>query len=143
MIYLLVGSWEKRWNWNIPNGWSKFSLEVISSSHWLQCHALCAFPPGITHLFCISCVEDGIFINFIYLGFAFRYMSSSLLKVAQENSSVVAVVGKGHLQGIQKYWKQPVEVSDIFPWNTMKALPSYLPRGWKLSFWSLLASFWY
>ncbi|KAG5020999.1 hypothetical protein JHK87_016854 [Glycine soja] len=36
------------------------------------------------------------------------YMSSTLLKVASENSSVVAVVGKGHLQGIKKHWKQPV-----------------------------------
>jgi len=39
-------------------------------------------------------------------------MSSTLLKVASENSSVVAVVGKGHLQGIKKHWKQPVEVSE-------------------------------
>lgn len=41
-------------------------------------------------------------------------MSSKLLKVAGEHSSVVAVVGKGHLQGIQKHWKQPVEVSTEF-----------------------------
>lgn len=41
----------------------------------------------------------------------FRYMSSKLLRVASEHSSVVAVVGKGHLQGIKKHWKQPVEVS--------------------------------
>lgn len=42
-------------------------------------------------------------------------MSSRLLRVASEQSSVVAVVGKGHLQGIKKHWKQPVEVSEIFP----------------------------
>ncbi|KAL8228452.1 hypothetical protein R6Q57_016036 [Mikania cordata] len=42
-----------------------------------------------------------------------QYMSSSLLKVAREHSSVVAVVGKGHLQGIKKYWKQPVEVKEL------------------------------
>ncbi|KAJ0434022.1 putative TraB family protein [Helianthus annuus] len=42
-----------------------------------------------------------------------KYMSSSLLKVAREHGSVVAVVGKGHLQGIQKYWKQPVEVREL------------------------------
>ncbi|KAI3736260.1 hypothetical protein L6452_15798 [Arctium lappa] len=42
-----------------------------------------------------------------------RYMSSSLLKVAREHSSVVAVVGKGHLQGIKKYWQQPVEVKEL------------------------------
>ncbi|XP_028808378.1 traB domain-containing protein [Neltuma alba] len=42
-----------------------------------------------------------------------QYMSSSLLKVARENSSVVAVVGKGHLQGIKKHWKQPIMVKDL------------------------------
>lgn len=40
-----------------------------------------------------------------------RYMSSTLLKVAREHSSVVAVVGKGHLSGIKKNWEQPIEVS--------------------------------
>ncbi|KAH0458679.1 hypothetical protein IEQ34_011493 [Dendrobium chrysotoxum] len=38
------------------------------------------------------------------------YMSSTLLKVASEHSSVVAVVGKGHLLGIRKNWKQPVDL---------------------------------
>lgn len=38
------------------------------------------------------------------------YMSSTLLKVASEQSSVVAVVGKGHLPGIKKNWKQPVDL---------------------------------
>ncbi|GFY99138.1 TraB family protein [Actinidia rufa] len=42
-----------------------------------------------------------------------QYMSSALLRVASESGSVVAVVGKGHLQGIKKYWKQPVEVQDL------------------------------
>ncbi|KAK3008108.1 hypothetical protein RJ639_014370 [Escallonia herrerae] len=41
------------------------------------------------------------------------YMSTTLLKVASEHSSVVAVVGKGHLQGIKKHWKQPVELMDL------------------------------
>lgn len=41
------------------------------------------------------------------------YMSSTLLKVAREHNSVVAVVGKGHLPGIKKHWKQPVEVKDL------------------------------
>ncbi|KAL5972794.1 hypothetical protein ACLOJK_039600 [Asimina triloba] len=41
------------------------------------------------------------------------YMSSTLLRVASEHASVVAVVGKGHLQGIKKHWKQPVEVKDL------------------------------
>jgi len=39
-------------------------------------------------------------------------MSSTLLKVARENSSVVAVVGEAHLQGIKKHWKQPVVVGE-------------------------------
>ncbi|XP_057453091.1 uncharacterized protein LOC130744950 [Lotus japonicus] len=37
-----------------------------------------------------------------------QYMSSRLLKFASQRRSVVAVVGKGHLEGIRKYWKQPV-----------------------------------
>ncbi|MED6161401.1 hypothetical protein PIB30_060382 [Stylosanthes scabra] len=42
-----------------------------------------------------------------------QYMSATLLKVASENRSVVAVVGKGHLQGIKKHWKQPVMMRDL------------------------------
>ena len=41
-------------------------------------------------------------------------MSSMLLRLASENSSVVAVVGKGHLQGIRNHWKQPVVVGELF-----------------------------
>ncbi|KAG2717076.1 hypothetical protein I3760_03G156200 [Carya illinoinensis] len=42
-----------------------------------------------------------------------KYMSSRLLKIASESSLVVAVVGKGHLQGIKKNWKQPVGVKEL------------------------------
>ncbi|KAF2292195.1 hypothetical protein GH714_015790 [Hevea brasiliensis] len=42
-----------------------------------------------------------------------QYMSSTLLRAASEHTSVVAVVGKGHLQGIKKYWKQPVPMKDL------------------------------
>ncbi|XP_011079025.1 traB domain-containing protein [Sesamum indicum] len=42
-----------------------------------------------------------------------QYMSATLLRTAREYNSVVAVVGKGHLPGIQKYWKQPVEVKQL------------------------------
>ncbi|KAG5551769.1 hypothetical protein RHGRI_009999 [Rhododendron griersonianum] len=38
-----------------------------------------------------------------------QYMSATLLEVAGMHSSIVAVVGKGHLEGIKKYWKQSVE----------------------------------
>jgi len=37
-------------------------------------------------------------------------MSSTLLRIAKEHTSVVAVVGKGHLQGIKKHWGHPFEV---------------------------------
>jgi len=49
------------------------------------------------------------------------YMSSTLLRVASEHSSVVAVVGKGHMQGIKKYWKHPVEVKDLLELPSKKA----------------------
>ncbi|KMT02028.1 hypothetical protein BVRB_9g208520 [Beta vulgaris subsp. vulgaris] len=49
------------------------------------------------------------------------YMSSTLLRVAREHTSVVAVVGKGHLPGIKKNWKQPVEV------NTLLEIPTSRP----------------
>ncbi|XP_058210663.1 uncharacterized protein LOC131323060 [Rhododendron vialii] len=42
-----------------------------------------------------------------------QYMSATLLRVAGKYNSVVAVVGKGHLQGIKKYWKQPVELKHL------------------------------
>ncbi|KAG5596879.1 hypothetical protein H5410_038111 [Solanum commersonii] len=41
------------------------------------------------------------------------FMSSILLRVAGEHNSVVAVVGKGHLPGIKKNWKQPIEVNEL------------------------------
>ncbi|KZV40316.1 traB domain-containing protein-like [Dorcoceras hygrometricum] len=42
-----------------------------------------------------------------------KFMSTSLLSVASEHNSVVAVVGKGHLSGISKNWKQPVDVKQL------------------------------
>lgn len=53
-----------------------------------------------------------------------QYMSSSLLKVAREHSSVVAVVGKGHLQGIKKHWNQPVSINDLLEIPQRKLMPS-------------------
>ncbi|KAK3138366.1 hypothetical protein QOZ80_5AG0367840 [Eleusine coracana subsp. coracana] len=41
------------------------------------------------------------------------YMSSQLLKVAREHSSVVAVVGKGHVAGIKKNWQQPIQLKSL------------------------------
>ncbi|KAH6833948.1 hypothetical protein C2S53_004750 [Perilla frutescens var. hirtella] len=42
-----------------------------------------------------------------------QYMSAKLLRVAREHNSVVAVVGRAHLPGIQKNWKQPVDVEQL------------------------------
>ncbi|CAH2059800.1 unnamed protein product [Thlaspi arvense] len=42
-----------------------------------------------------------------------KYMSCMLLRVASEHSSVVAVVGRGHLQGIKKNWNQPINMKDL------------------------------
>ncbi|KAK4743411.1 hypothetical protein SAY87_001412 [Trapa incisa] len=42
-----------------------------------------------------------------------QYMSSSLLKIASEHSLVVAVIGKGHINGIKKHWEQPILVKDL------------------------------
>ncbi|VVA90065.1 unnamed protein product [Arabis nemorensis] len=42
-----------------------------------------------------------------------QYMASSLLRVASEHSSVVAVIGRGHIHGIKKNWKQPITMKDL------------------------------
>ncbi|KAL6975722.1 hypothetical protein U1Q18_024517 [Sarracenia purpurea var. burkii] len=42
-----------------------------------------------------------------------QYMSCLLLTTASRHSSVVAVVGKAHVQGIKKHWMQPVMVNDL------------------------------
>ncbi|XP_020232403.1 traB domain-containing protein isoform X2 [Cajanus cajan] len=49
-----------------------------------------------------------------------RYMATTLLQVASRNSLVVAVVGKGHLQGIKKHWKKTV-------WEDLMSVPSPKP----------------
>ncbi|CAK9142728.1 unnamed protein product [Ilex paraguariensis] len=53
-----------------------------------------------------------------------QYMSSTLLRVASEHKTVVAVVGKGHLQGIKKHWKQPVEVENLLNMPSQKPVVS-------------------
>ncbi|XP_048638395.1 uncharacterized protein LOC106349903 [Brassica napus] len=42
-----------------------------------------------------------------------QYMSCALLSVASKQRSVVAVVGKAHVNGIKKNWKQPISVKDL------------------------------
>uniref|UniRef100_A0A803QJY6 TraB family protein n=1 Tax=Cannabis sativa TaxID=3483 RepID=A0A803QJY6_CANSA len=53
-----------------------------------------------------------------------QYMSLKLLGIARERSSVVAVVGKGHLQGIKKHWQQPVVLKDLMELPTKKETAS-------------------
>lgn len=55
-----------------------------------------------------------------------RYMSVSLLRTAREHNLVVAVVGKGHLSGIQKYWKQPVDVRILYLFFMLQIILGYL-----------------
>ncbi|KAI3465640.1 hypothetical protein Pfo_022303 [Paulownia fortunei] len=59
-----------------------------------------------------------------------QYMSATLLRIAREHNSVVAVVGKGHLPGIQKNWKQPVEVKQLL---TIPSENNTIPVGKILS----------
>ncbi|KAJ0240216.1 TraB family protein [Hirschfeldia incana] len=42
-----------------------------------------------------------------------KYMACMLSRVASEHGSVVAVVGRGHLQGIKKNWDQPINMKDL------------------------------
>uniref|UniRef100_A0A6N2MQN7 Uncharacterized protein n=1 Tax=Salix viminalis TaxID=40686 RepID=A0A6N2MQN7_SALVM len=58
-----------------------------------------------------------------------QYMSSILLRIAKEHTSVVAVIGKGHLQGIKKYWEQPIQLKALLdlppqkpPFSALKVL---------------------
>ncbi|KAA0042435.1 traB domain-containing protein [Cucumis melo var. makuwa] len=52
-----------------------------------------------------------------------QYMSTTLLGVAKEHQSVVAVVGKGHLSGIKKNWQQPVTLEDLLEMPPQKRVP--------------------
>ncbi|CAM8993860.1 unnamed protein product [Rhodiola kirilowii] len=54
-----------------------------------------------------------------------QYMSSTLLRVARENSSVVAVVGKGHLRGIKEHWEQPIDLAKLMEMPTHKPLITF------------------
>ncbi|KEH29635.1 TraB family protein [Medicago truncatula] len=42
-----------------------------------------------------------------------QYMSYTLLKGASESRTVVAVVGRMHLEGMKNNWKQPVNIEDL------------------------------
>ncbi|XP_057802011.1 uncharacterized protein LOC131017317 [Salvia miltiorrhiza] len=49
----------------------------------------------------------------IYMHERDLYMAANILDVARKHKSVVAVVGKAHIPGIQKNWKQPVDVEQL------------------------------
>ncbi|XP_057786507.1 uncharacterized protein LOC131003953 [Salvia miltiorrhiza] len=49
------------------------------------------------------------------------YMSAKILEVARKHRSMVVVVGRGHLEGIQKNWKKPVDMEQLL----------YIPTGKK------------
>ncbi|KAK8569698.1 hypothetical protein V6N13_046745 [Hibiscus sabdariffa] len=49
-----------------------------------------------------------------------RYMSYTLLGVARKHSSIVAVVGRDHLHGIRKYWKQSVSINELMTFPPQK-----------------------
>ncbi|CAA7049560.1 unnamed protein product [Microthlaspi erraticum] len=51
-----------------------------------------------------------------------KYMSYMLLRVARERSSVVAVVGRGHLQGIKKNWNKPINMKDLLEIPTSESV---------------------
>ncbi|KAG6742551.1 hypothetical protein POTOM_053423 [Populus tomentosa] len=53
-----------------------------------------------------------------------QYMSSTLLRIAKEHNSVVAVVGKGHLQGIKRHWEQHIELKDLMELPSQKSTVS-------------------
>ncbi|KAJ6371901.1 hypothetical protein OIU77_002260 [Salix suchowensis] len=53
-----------------------------------------------------------------------QYMSSTLLSIAKEHNSVVAVVGKGHLQGIKRHWEQHIELKDLMELPSQKSAVS-------------------
>jgi len=61
-----------------------------------------------------------------------RYMVASLRTVARRYSSVVAVVGRGHLSGIAKHWKEDINVSYIF-----FCFEPFFPQGSYLQEWVL------
>lgn len=52
-----------------------------------------------------------------------QFISTTLLRVAKEHHSVVAVVGKGHLSGIEKNWQQPVTIEDLLEMPPQKQVP--------------------
>ncbi|VYS54203.1 unnamed protein product [Arabidopsis thaliana] len=51
-----------------------------------------------------------------------KYMAYQLLRIASEHSSVVAVVGRGHLQGIKKNWNQTINIKELMELPTNESI---------------------
>ncbi|CAN1328084.1 60S ribosomal protein L19-2 [Linum perenne] len=81
---------------------------------------------------CDSRNEQGIPYSYGNLGAQFSiyirlwYMASMLHKTASEHSLVVAVVGRGHLEGITKHWQQPVSMEELLKIPESKPVVSVL-----------------
>jgi pheromone shutdown protein TraB len=60
-----------------------------------------------------------------------QYMVASLRSVARQSTSVVAVVGRGHLAGIAANWEQDIPVESLL------TVPKRKPR--QLGLWSAAA----
>ncbi|XP_009133158.1 traB domain-containing protein [Brassica rapa] len=60
-----------------------------------------------------------------------KYMVCMLSRVASEHSSVVAVVGREHLEGIKKNWSQPINMKDLLeiPKNESKYTVKYILKS--------------
>ncbi|KAB5548376.1 hypothetical protein DKX38_011782 [Salix brachista] len=93
---------------------------------------LIVFSPSFVFVICfgVRALYKALFeYLFISIWLTCRYMSSILLRIAKEHTSVVAVIGKGHLQGIKKYWEQPIQLKDLLelppqkpPFSALKVL---------------------
>lgn len=40
-------------------------------------------------------------------------MTIQLLEALREHERIVAIVGKGHMEGIKRLWDQPTDVSEL------------------------------
>ena len=52
-----------------------------------------------------------------------KYMSSILKSLAQKHPVTIAVVGKGHVQGIKKYWNEDIDIEALKLLPEKRAIP--------------------
>lgn len=92
----------------------EFPTLMETLAHERDRSVFCSYTPSM-HLIVEILPMISMLIFFFLFCFAVRYMSSGLLKITGEHSSVVAVLGKANINGIEMQWKQPVLVSFITP----------------------------